>query len=70
MRTAEPGDYPMRYIQALLGLSPDGMKKLRRALKDDAVDLAKALADLNVVYVAGSSGRGNPSKLVKLRPSS
>ena len=60
-----PGETPMTQVRKELGLSPDGLASLRRALRDPTHALSKTLAAIGVRYVSNGAGRGSRSQLIK-----
>lgn len=59
-----PGETATSFIQSELELTREGLKDLRRVLRDEAHPLARALAAGGVRYVSGC-GKGSRSYLLK-----
>jgi hypothetical protein len=60
-----PGETPMSFIRAELGLTNSAVKDLRGVLRDDDHHLTKSLAQSGVRYLTTGKGRGARSFLLK-----
>jgi hypothetical protein len=65
MQNRLPGETAMSFVKSELGLTPSGIKDLRRVLRDEGHDLTKSLAHLGVRYLTTGTGRGARSYLLK-----
>ena len=65
MENRLPGEIAMSQIRSELGLTDEGLKELRKVLRDDSHQLTRALAEMGVSYVSTKRGRGSRSFLLK-----
>jgi hypothetical protein len=65
MENRLPGEIAMSQIRSELGLTDEGLKELRKVLRDDSHQLTRALTEMGVSYVSTKRGRGSRSFLLK-----